>query len=869
MMEHRQSKKKESGAQGRKRRKLAAEEVKKSSQVLLTFLKKPQPATSMQSEESPGPSTRFPVAEVGSSAVFSGAEEDVKMAASEGVEMEEDDEISPGEAEPVDKPEPGEPEGVEERSPAVPEVILQHDVGLLPFDKETGRPCIPDALRTQMVQMGFRYFQNSEGPFKPTPPKNHCMPRKWFKVRSGNGQGKEVTRSWIMYSPSKGTAFCFCCLLFSRSEFQSVLERESGFDQWKKYRRIAVHESRRNHRECFVRWKVMENDLAKSTRMIHTDLQTWTEERQKRRDILRRVVECVKTLAFQSLPYGGNRESFQLDYESSVRHFLELVKMLASSDFVMKQYLDHVQSQPDSVSYFSPDFQNEFIRLMASAVRKNILRRIRSAKYYSIMFDSAPDPAHGDRMSEVVRYVKMDARSRKAHVRESFLGFIWTREKDAESLAGEILRRLEEDRLDLKDCRSQCYGNAAMMTGLRSDVQQRITGKNQRALFVHCDNHSLNLVGVQASSQEPKMGTFFATLDALNTFFAHSHEHWARLKEVVPLRLRSQSKTRWSAEAKAVKSVHVYLEDIIELLQEIEDDREETSASMREAKVLISCLLSYDFLTYIGFWDKVLGRIDLVQRRLQNPGTDFHDAAQHLRSLRDYFEAKRDSLVSESIGEGLDLCQKFNVEFERRQRYRKATPGEGARDAGLTATEETEGSMKAALGHLHREMNERFACLDTIDTNFGFLLDTEKLCHGADVQDLEEKCANFGNFYCSDVDGQMLYLDILDIRMILSGPNEPRVSSPEQLLQFIAQFGDASAYFCLTVAIQILLTTAVSIASCEQSLSKLKLIRSYLGSSMGHQRLCDLALLSVEREETEETNFDDVIDRFASQVPLM
>jgi hypothetical protein len=33
---------------------------------------------------------------------------------------------------------------------------------------------------------------------------------------------------------------------------------------------------------------------------------------------------------------------------------------------------------------------------------------------------------------------------------------------------------------------------------------------------------------------------------------------------------------------------------------------------------------------------------------------------------------------------------------------------------------------------------------------------------------------------------------------------------------------------------------------------------------MGQQRLCDLALLSIERETTELTNFDEIIDLFAS-----
>ena len=34
---------------------------------------------------------------------------------------------------------------------------------------------------------------------------------------------------------------------------------------------------------------------------------------------------------------------------------------------------------------------------------------------------------------------------------------------------------------------------------------------------------------------------------------------------------------------------------------------------------------------------------------------------------------------------------------------------------------------------------------------------------------------------------------------------------------------------------------------------------------MSQERLCDLALLSIERDETKKTNFDVIIDKFASR----
>ena len=60
------------------------------------------------------------------------------------------------------------------------------------------------------------------------------------------------------------------------------------------------------------------------------------------------------------------------------------------------------------------------------------------------------------------------------------------------------------------------------------------------------------------------------------------------------------------------------------------------------------------------------------------------------------------------------------------------------------------------------------------------------------------------------------------------------------------------------------LTVAVSIASCERSFSKLKLINCYLRSIMGESRLSALGILSIESDFVEMLSFEDIISEFVS-----
>ena len=55
-----------------------------------------------------------------------------------------------------------------------------------------------------------------------------------------------------MYSPYKKAAYSIYCLLYCRSDHQSLLQQEAGFSQWKAPERMIVQENAKHHRECFT-----------------------------------------------------------------------------------------------------------------------------------------------------------------------------------------------------------------------------------------------------------------------------------------------------------------------------------------------------------------------------------------------------------------------------------------------------------------------------------------------------------------------------------------------------------------------------------------------------------------------------------------
>ena len=175
--------------------------------------------------------------------------------------------------------------------------------------------------------------------------------------------------------------------------------------------------------------------------------------------------------------------------------------------------------------------------------------------------------------------------------------------------------------------------------------------------------------------------------------------------------------------------------------------------------------------------------------------------------------------------------------------------------------------MKLSLDRLVQEIRDRSKRLQDLNSKFGFLLDVQSLITSDDVNEdsLMPHCADFALAYEGDIDGSSLLLEIMDCRMLFKKrPSCEVPSTPEQLLKATIQYGK-EVFPNLRTALQILLTISVSVASCERSFSKLKLIKTYLRSTMCQERLSNLAILSVEKDAFDSINFDTIIDQFAEK----
>ena len=164
----------------------------------------------------------------------------------------------------------------------------------------------------------------------------------------------------------------------------------------------------------------------------------------------------------------------------------------------MVQYddvLGEIISLPSSaVKYLSNPVQDKLIALIAKAVTRSLVSKIREVPFWSAILDTASDITRIDQLSVVVRWVKVTNNS--VEPTESFLGFVEVTSPDAQGLVDTTKRFLQELGIDILKLRGQGYDGASVLGGAYGGVQRLIKDMcpSSPVPFVHCASHNVNLV---------------------------------------------------------------------------------------------------------------------------------------------------------------------------------------------------------------------------------------------------------------------------------------------------------------------------------------------------------------------------------------
>ena len=127
---------------------------------------------------------------------------------------------------------------------------------------------------------------------------------------------------------------------------------------------------------------------------------------------------------------------------------------------------------------------------------------------------------------------------------------------------------------------------------------------------------------------------------------------------------------------------------------------------------------------------------------------------------------------------------------------------------------------------------------------------------------LKKNCLNLECFLTHETYSNINGLNLFSKLKVLKEVLQINENSPINVLNYIKRL---ESFPNACIAFRILLTILITVASTERSFSKLKLIKSYLRSTMSQERLSGLVILSIEKEMLAELEFKNLISNFTSQ----
>ncbi|XP_063806526.1 uncharacterized protein LOC134986481 [Pseudophryne corroboree] len=299
--------------------------------------------------------------------------------------------------------------------------------------------------------------------------------------------------------------------------------------------------------------------------------------------------------------------------------------------------------------------------------------------------------------------------------------------------------------------------------------------------------------------------------------------HWQILIDhVSSFTLKRPSDTCWEAKISSVKAVRYQVADIHDAIISLSEKEEKhdheiahEACQLKDFSFLVLLVIWYDILNTWLY--QVFGRI--LKKHLETAISSAKELAKLLEVVPEFQATKRICYV------------KRHFVYE-------------SRDDQIVTTPKKQFEVEFFIPLLDvaiMSIRKRFQQLNQHAETWGFLY---KITEQTNREQLEKYCSDLQLALTTGVDADIergpLCDELISIWKFVENMAMP---TPLTILNFIKTSKLEDLYLNIWVSLRISLTTPVSVASEERSFSKLKLIKTYLRSSMSQEMLTSLATL--------------------------
>lgn len=424
------------------------------------------------------------------------------------------------------------------------------------------------------------------------------------------------------------------------------------------------------------------------------------------------------------------------------------------------------------------------------------------------------------------------------------------------------------------------------MTGRLSGVKTRILQQCNKALFVHCCAHSLNLALQDATRSVNVVRDTLDYVKELNNVIRASAKRYATFErirhelvdagsdnlkpEICSTSLRQLCPTRWTVKGKAMKSVLDNYETVLDTLEEIAgEDKGDAGCKASGLSNIFQ-----QFKTYCGlmFGVAVFQPAEELSRLLQRSTLTADVARRAATMLIDSLQDMRNDEKFHS--QWVTITQRASeLKLNEPQLpKRRKPPSRFDVGVGPATTYESPENFYRRIFFEFLDCTINFLKDRFDQPSFDIYARAENLLLRAandELSSLQPDLEVIAEHFGGDLDNSRLEVQLKMLSSVfrLATIQKAEVSSLQDVTDSLAKLGDARHMFSeVNLLLRLLLTIPVSSATAERSFSALRRLKSFTRSTMSAARLNHVAIIHIHKDYTAKVSPVDVCNMFIAGV---
>ncbi|XP_068704128.1 52 kDa repressor of the inhibitor of the protein kinase-like [Montipora foliosa] len=172
------------------------------------------------------------------------------------------------------------------------------------------------------------------------------------------------------------------------------------------------------------------------------------EQLERNREVLRSILRCLAFCGGQGIALRGHRDDdTSTDADTSLGNLKSLLSLCCQSgDHVLKQ---HLETCAKNAKYTSKTAQNDLLLCIKRYTQGKIIDKVKVQPHgplFGVQADEVTDVSNKEQLGVVLRYLQNDKPV------ERLIDFIECKEVTGEALARQIVPKIDQVGLDMKNC---------------------------------------------------------------------------------------------------------------------------------------------------------------------------------------------------------------------------------------------------------------------------------------------------------------------------------------------------------------------------------------------------------------------------------